>query len=308
MAQNRLPGPITELLHLAGLNLTGIQQKGATIGLLQYTTANFSPKVSALTTKQTAFNDARSNLFLAYVPVHTVQADFYEFGLMARKILSISLGEDWTTAWAEWGWMNQTTQVPQDLVKLKALLAAIKVQLVAQPDYEVDTVKIAFTAFRIDALMAALAGPETALATAQGIMDTARDDREAAETALRAVMRGLIEVLVTLLDPNSPTWDIFGLNRPGASVTPGQAAQPVLSPSGAGAVTAQTEAVPGATYYRWKYKVLPVDTTWRFWGRTDDPVAVLTDLPASGTLEVICEAANEAGPGKASPKAVLALG
>ena len=66
--------------------------------------------------------------------------------------------------------------------------------------------------------------------------------------------------------------------------------------------------VPLATYYRWKMKIVGVDPEFRFAGRTNDPNIALTALPATGTLEVLCEAANEAGPGVASEVATLVLG
>jgi len=40
----------------------------------------------------------------------------------------------------------------------------------------------------------------------------------------------------------------------------------------------------------------------------NDPNVIGTGLPATGTLEVICEAANEAGPGVASAVATPVLG
>ena len=47
---------------------------------------------------------------------------------------------------------------------------------------------------------------------------------------------------------------------------------------------------------------------YRFAGRTNDPNTTLTGLPATGTLDVICEAVNEAGPGVASAMTSLVLG
>lgn len=307
MANNNLPSSISELLDLATHNIAGIQSKGSAIGLLQYTAANFSPVVTVLTVKQSAFNDARSAYFLAYAPVLAWIPEARAFGMLARKLLGVSLGEDWSPAWVAWGWVDQTTVVPTDLAGLKALLGAIKGRLLADPSYEVSSPKIDFTALRVDALFGTLSPAESGLTGADVALGDAREDRGEAEKSMRKAMRGLIKILGELLDPNSPDWDAFGLNRPGASTVPAIPTQPTLSAAGAGKVSAQVVAVPLATYYRWKYRVLPLDTAWRFWGRTADPMALLEGLPAVGTLEVTCEAANPAGPSKPSAKAVLGI-
>ena len=67
-------------------------------------------------------------------------------------------------------------------------------------------------------------------------------------------------------------------------------------------------AVPLATYYRWFSQLLGVDLEFRFMGTTQDPMIELPGQPATGTLNVKFQAANEAGPGKASPAGSLLLG
>lgn len=65
--------------------------------------------------------------------------------------------------------------------------------------------------------------------------------------------------------------------------------------------------VPLATYYRWFSKLLGVDTEFRFAGRTKDPLKEFADQPSAGTLEVYCEATNEAGPGVESATSSINL-
>lgn len=184
----------------------------------------------------------------------------------------------------------------------------MKTLLVADGTYEVSTSRIDFIAGTVINLLAILGSLETAVASAKSAQKTAGDDRATAETALRDALRSLIGILTDLLDPNSPLWDDFGLNRPGATVTPGQPAAPTLLKTGPTTVSATVPPVALATYYRWKMKIVGVDPEFRFAGRTSDPNIALTALPATGTLEVLCEAANEAGPGVASEVATLVLG
>ena len=307
MAQNRLPDPVSELLSLAALNLSGITTQGATIGLLQWTAANFGPKVTALQDKQVIFDQKRALTLAAFDALHAAQAVLRTRMLTGRKMLSVSWGEAWTTEWAQAGWTDHSTAVPAQLAALKTLATAVKTLLVADSTYEVSTARIDFTGDTIINLLAGFAALETAVATAKSAQKQADDDRQAADGDLRGAMRSLIGNLTDLLDPNSPKWDDFGLNRPGATTTPGQPAAPTLTKTGPTTVTASVPAVALATYYRWKTKIVGFDPEYRFAGRTNDPNTTFTALPATGSLEVICEAANEAGPGVASPKATLVL-
>ena len=244
----------------------------------------------------------------AFGPVHAGQAALRTACLDGRKILSISLGEAWSAAWVGPGWINQTTEVPADLPGLKALGLSLATFLANHADYVVDTAKVVFTQDRFGTLLSNLTSPEDALAAAKTAAEAARDGRLVEDTALRADTRGLIALLATKLGPDDPRWDSFGLNRPGASVTPGQPAAPALSKGSATTVHATVAGVSGAAYYRWFTQLTGVDTEFRFAGRTLDPATDLPGQPATGSLKVKVQAANEAGPGVSSPVATLVLG
>jgi hypothetical protein len=307
MAQNPIPTSISELLSLAELCLNGIATKGASIGLLQWTTANFNPKVTALQTKQSVFEAKRALTLGEYDGLHSAEAALRAYLLTGRKLLSVSWGDEWNTQWVQGGWDNHTTAVPRKLAPLKSIGLAVKNLLTADISYEVETARIVFTALGLGTLLTPLGVAETTVAAAKSAQKSAGDDRGTAEETLRTALRSLIDVLAGLIPPDSPIWDDFGLNRPGAHTTPGQPAAPTLEKTGPTQVTATVPPVPLATYYRWKYRIAGVDPEFRFAGRTYDPVKILADLPLTGTLEVLCEAANEAGPGVPSEVATLEL-
>lgn len=308
MAKNVLPKSVAEMLDLGAQCKQGLVTNGASLGILQYTAANYGPRVDALALKQLAFNAARSADAAAFGPVHAQQALLRKACLMARKILSISLGDDWSPAWVEPGWPDQTTEVPEELAKLKTLGNSLREFLGVHGEYEIDTGKVTFTVQVYNDLLVALVAPENALAAAKTALGVARDSRKVDDKALRTDTRGLITILEGKLPPESAIWDAFGLNRPGASETPGQPALPTLEKIAAGRVLAQVAPVSGATYYRWFAQLAGVDAEFRFLGRTQDALKEIDDQPSTGTLKVKVEAANEAGPGKASPVASIGLG
>ena len=308
MAQNKLPDPIGELLDFAQRMELGIAAKGVAIGLLQYTVANFSPKRVALDQKQTAFNVTRSALAAASTASQIVVADMRAACLDARKLLSISFGDNWSPEWAAAGWSGPTTAVPTDAAALVSLCDALSSFLTTNPDYVVSTVKINFTTARFSGLLSGMASAMSNFQAAKTAHGVSKDNRTADDKTLRKAMRGLIDVLSDLIPPLSPIWDAFGLNQPGATVTPGQAPAPVLTKVPPNSVLAQVPPVPLSTYYRWMYKLVGVDAEFRFGGRTNDPMFEFTEQPASGTLLVTVNACNEAGQGVSSETSTIELG
>ena len=217
MATNRLPKSISELLDLGGQNIIGIGQAGAALGLLQYTVANFTPKVTALQLKQTAFNTARSTV-ADFSGIRMLRvADMRTACLLARKLLSISFGDDWSEEWTAAGWVNHTTEVPKSAGALEALCGAVNTFLLANPDYQIASPKVNFNASIYSTAKQAFADADLAFRTAKVTLGTARDARKADEKALRTIIHSLVGLLEGLMGPMDPRWDLFGFNRPGAT-------------------------------------------------------------------------------------------
>lgn len=307
MAQNTVPKPIAELLDLGQHNLSGIKSTGAAIGLLQYTEANFEPKVDALAGKQNDFNTARAQTAAAKTDLAAAVDGMRAICLIGRKILSISWGDTYSAVWTQGGWNHNSTEVPRDAAALLSLCGALKKLLTDHPEYVVDTPKITFTPAALQAALDAAGTAQGALDTKEAAQTAAMTARTVDEAALRTAIRGLIDVLDTLMGPNDANWDKFGLNRPGATVTPAQPGVPTLAKGAPGTVTAEIAPVPGMTYVRWFTQLVGVDAEFRFFGRTSDPDVSFPGQPATGQLKVKAEAANEAGPGMASAVAEITL-
>ncbi|MFN5960705.1 MAG: hypothetical protein ACK5CW_04415 [Verrucomicrobiota bacterium] len=227
---------------------------------------------------------------------------------MARKILSISFGDDWSPEWVAAGWVDNTTVVPTSAGALETLCGALDIFLQNNSDYQIDSPKVVFNPGVYSTAKADYAAADIAFRNGKVMLGNARDARTADEKTLRTTIHSLYGLLEGLMGPMDPRWDLFGFNRPGATVTPVKPGTVTLSKLVAQApVVAQCPPVPLATYYRWFSKLVGVDTEFRFAGRTSDPMKELPDQPAAGTLEVYCEAANEAGPGPLSDTSSIEL-
>lgn len=307
MAQNSLPKTVAELLDLATQCKNGLTAHAVALGILQPTAATLGTAFAALQAKQLAFNNKRTAHAVAYDPFHLQVGSLRKICLDARKILSISFGDDWNPKWVDAGWTNSTTEVPEQAAALQQLGTSLVTFLTDNADYQVDTAKIKFTPAAIQTVLTALAPLASAVNAKAQEQSQARANRAVEEKALRSQLRILIKVLGETLDSNDAMWDAFGLNRPGAKVTPKAPLQPALTKVAAGKVLAEVVPVEGATYYRWFAQLVGVDADFRFISRSQDPLFELKDLPATGTLKVKVQAANPAGPGKASPIATTQL-
>ena len=308
MATNILPHSIAELLDLGNLNISGIAACGSAIGLLQYTVANYTPKVADLQAKQDVFNGQRASVAELSATRILRIADMRKGCLLARTLLAITFGKDWSEQWVAAGWTDHTTEVPQNAGELETLSGAVAKFLIAKPEYQVASSKINFNASLYVVLKNDYNAADSAFRAGKVLLGNARDGRKVEEADLRKSMRGLGDILPDLIGPMDPRWDLFGFNRPGATVKPGKPEGLTLAKlAGQAAVLAQCSAVSLATYYRWFSKLIGVDTEFRFGGRTNDPLKEFPDQPTAGILEVFCEAANEAGPGVESATSSINL-
>ena len=76
---------------------------------------------------------------------------------------------------------------------------------------------------------------------------------------MRTRIRSFVVELGTLLGPDDPRWDAFGLSRPSDPDTPLPATSFTATPAGPGNLLYKWKRAKRATYYRLFYKVLTVD-------------------------------------------------
>ncbi len=152
----------------------------------------------------------------------------------------------------------------------------------------------------------ALAAQE-AVTTAAVELNTIGDAWQTAYEKLVGVMRELIKNLEGKLAKDDPRWLAFGLKMPATSVTPGQPVNVTVQLDETGALVVQCEAVALAKRYRWRTRIAGVQDDFQLVARTTEPLAVIREVMAGQTVEVIVQAVNVRSQGVASEPVFFTL-
>ncbi len=292
MASNALPDQIDQLLTLAEDMEDGLATYGAAIGIQQNTQPVMKAARLALSSAQNDFFTSRSAK-KALVTAQTVaDSNAKAYIATARGILANYLGSAWSQAWEAAGFLNGSLAMPPTVAERQAQLTPFAAYFTANPTHEAPPL---VTAARATALEKALSSARAAVNGAATLISQNKSSRDAADTALRARMRGLIAELRQLIGDADPRWYAFGLNAPADPNTPGIPDGLVLTLGAAGVVYADWADARRAERYRvWK-KVAGVDTEFIAAASVTDSDATLTGLPSGATVEFRVTALNDAG-------------
>lgn len=305
MASNKIPQtPLKVILALAEDMLDGATTHEAAVGLLQNTAAKLGADLSAVKTKEQAFQTARQAKTDAMSALGSADSNGRACIAAAKKVLEVTLGGAWSVAWAPAGWPGPKLQIPGTQDARFSLLGSLAAYFAANPAKEVPALNV--TAAEVTARQDAISAARKAVNDKASLSTAAKAERDAAVGALTSRMSGLVEELDKLIEGDDPLWYAFGLNRPDDPETP-EAVGEVLLTAGA----------PGTVLVDWadsrraeRYKVetfLPNATEWMDAAMTEDSDATLAALPSGATVKVRVIAANEAGDAAPSPEATIAV-
>ena len=175
-----------------------------------------------------------------------------------------------------------------DQLNLLGLMAAF---FTANPNYEDSAIGVTGTAGTI--LKTNSEAADTALNAAKTLATTKKDARDAALEALKGSMRMLVRILDELLDADDPSWATFGLNMPDAETTPVAPINLTANFAEGPVLLASCDAVPLATRYRWRIKLVGLETEFRLAASTKSPLAQIDKVLPGQSVELIVQAANQ---------------
>ncbi len=278
-----------QLFNLATKVYNGIVEFGAAIPVTLVNAAQMLAGKTAFKNAGDNFNAARSNVNNAYRTAKPAQEALYRWLLAARAILALQLGEHWSPAWAAAGYVSPTTQAPDTIEGQIALGIALETYFTANPDRERPDDNV--TAAKAAEVTAAAIAGQTAVTNAEEALKTAAEARGPAKAALLTLIGDVLSNLNRKLAKDDPRWLAFGFRIPSTETTP-------AAPTGLRATMVGTElllecdAMPYATRYRFRRKIVGLDTKYKFVASSLTPMAVLEGVAAGLTMEFIAQAVN----------------
>jgi hypothetical protein len=293
---NPIPAALPQLFALTEDAADGAKDHGAAIGLKQNTETDIRADLAAARGAEEIYGKAKTAKDTFSTNLRIADSNARSFIKSCSAYFSETISEDWSAAWSSTGFPNQSTAVPPSQDERFSLMGSLITYFTDNPNMEVNTPKLVLTAVKAKALNTALIAARKAVNDGNTDAGTKRDARDAAVEDLKTRLRGLIAELSQLLDDNSPVWDAFGLNEPGASGTPDVPEALVLTPGGAaGTFHADwAHARNAARYHVWVF-IVGVDTAYRNVATVTDTDATLTGLPSGKTAKIQITAVNDAG-------------
>ncbi len=293
MATNQIPyTPIERLFALAEDMADGAQAHGAAIGLLQNTEAAIRSALTAAQAAGSTFQAARADKNAKSSTRQIADSNVKSFIAATKKILSLSLGNQWSAEWAAAGWTTPSLVVPASTPERLGLLPAIKAYLTANPTKE--NAPAGVTATNAQAVYDALSAATAAMNAANATAGQAKAARDSAMEALRQRMIGLVRELTQLLEGDDARWYAFGLNRPDDPETPAVAVDLVVTPGAPGILHLDWADARRAERYKVEIKKT-ADPEFLEAVQVTDSDATLTGLPTGQTVKLRILSANTAG-------------
>ncbi len=303
MASNQIPERSNRLFALAEDAADGAKTHGAVIKLQQNTATAIEADLAAATDGESEFQEARRKKASASTASQIADSNAKAFLAAYKKVLSISLGNEWSAAWAPAGWPGPTLQLPATIDARLGMLPLAKAYLIANSAKE--NAGLGITAAAAQAIAAALSAARSSVNSANTAAGQKKAIRNATLASLRQRLIGLVDELDQLIEGDDPRWYAFGLNRPDDPSTPAVPAELVLTPGGPGIVLVDWADARRAERYKVEKLLVGVDADWNEAASVIDSDTTLAGLPSAKTLKVRVVAANKAGDSSPSEPAEI---
>ena len=305
MATNALPNNIGDLLKLANKMVAGLKALGQPLNITQTTALTLQAQINVFTTAQSLFNAARVARQLAGKACTDFHKDIELWLTRARDVLVPYLGRSWSVEWVSAGFSDHSTAVPRsvgDQLKLLGLMAAFFADHPNYEDPEVGITEAAATALQANSL-----GADATFNVRKTAASEQKGGRTTALAELQSGMRMLIGILDQLLGADDPRWETFGLNRPEADVTPAAPENLTVNFADGPVLLTACGAVPLATRYRWRMRLVDLEEDFRLAASTKSPLAQIEKVLPGQTVELIVQAANASAQSLPSESVVVTL-
>jgi len=273
--------------------LQGLITLGTLLKITQILPAEFKAELDAFVAADGDFNAARTAKQAASDVFKPADSTLTTWLQTTRNILAGRFGNRWSTMWAQAGFTNNTTAVPNRIADRLSLALKLANFFTANPSYEVASMNV--TAAQATTLRYAAVSADEALTAADVALKNKGDAWNTVCNTLTDTMRSLINILRATLNNDDPRWLTFGLDMPSTDTTPGQPLNVTVHLDDEANLVLACDAPVYAARFRWRGLLVGIETEPRLIGRSVDPIATVPSPLPGQTLQIIVQAVNFAG-------------
>ena len=278
-----------QIYNLATKNYQGLVEDGEDIGITMVTAPEMLAARDAFKNAGNDVGTKRNALRNAYQVSHPAMDALYKWLLTTRSVIAGRLGDRWSAAWAEAGWPGPSTAIPKTIAGRISVGSSLKSYYTANPTYEVPSMNV--TAAKADELTMAASNAQEGVANAEAALQTSGDTRDLARTTMLFKMSTLLANLYKKLAKDDPRWLDFGLRVPSNRRTP-QAPTGLHATVMGSKILLECDTTPLATRYRFRRKIVGVDSKYTLVAGSKTPMAMLEGIAAGLTIEFLVQAVN----------------
>ena len=182
----------------------GVLAHEASLGLVHFSGSSLNSTLGNAQQLELSFQAARSATLAASNNLQAARATAILYTVNARRVLKSFLGDQWSTAWTQAGWVNRTLAIPKDTAGALNLVRALQSYFTGHAAQQNAAAGV--TAQLAGTHVTALGAGETALNTAKCGQRAKRDARDTGHELLMEQMRGSRKQVESLLKPEDPRW------------------------------------------------------------------------------------------------------
>lgn len=276
----------------------GLNKHEVSIGLMHHTEALLRANIASARTADEAYKTLKSAKPAATLAAQATDKAARKFISTAREVLKPHLGDLWSQAWEQAGFVNGSYGVPDKRDERVELVRRLADYFDNNPTHE--NAQLGITSAAAATLHDGLTNTISAADGAKAALQSQKQPRADALEALSKRMRGVISELAGLIDENDGRWLDFGLNLPGAVEAPEVVAGVQVQGAGTGHLLVSWSASARADRYRIRKQVVGVNADYVDAATVTELNTNLNTFPSGAQVRLKVAALNEAGEGPES--------
>ena len=284
---------------------SGLARNTAALQLTHYTSSPLLSQLGNARQTELVFQTSRSVTLSTSNAMQAARATAVLFLEKARSNLRTYLGERWSTAWTQTGFINGTLRIPAtNTAEVASLLRGLQAFFAANPTRQNATAGV--TAAAAGPLVTALDNAVEALNNAKSDQRTKRGSRDTSQEALSVYLRDSRKEVASVLAKDDSRWMDFEESVPGDLHAPEAVSAIVAEPAGmAGHVRLSFLPSLRATAYAVEVAT-GAGQPFTHFATVHDTVADLEFTPGAA-VRIRVKASNPAGQSGPSPVAEVTV-